>query len=111
MDNIANITGEPNRGNITTSLANLRQFSENINAFGTELDTVTKKKAITETMNNLLTASVSMREILAKIQSGEGMLGHMIYKKRNFLDLMFGMGGGDGKSSKPSEKDKKEQKK
>lgn len=87
MDNLVQLTGPPNRDNVQASLANLRQFSDRMNTFSGDLETLSKEKKFTDTVNNFRDASASLKAILSKIESGQGTIGQLIYKS-DFYDKM-----------------------
>ena len=87
MDNIVQMTGEPNRENVKVSLANFRAFSENMTTLGDDLGEAAKDQKFSETIGNFRDASASLKAIFEKVESGEGTVGQLIYKT-DFYDKM-----------------------
>lgn len=79
MDNIIQITGDNNRENLSTTLVNLNEFSGKINTFGSDLESLSKDKAFSETMTNFHDASASLKAVLDQIRSGKGTIGKLVY--------------------------------
>lgn len=79
MDNMIQMTGEKNRENFSGTLVNLNEFSGKMNTFGTDMETLSREKAFSETVRNFHQASQSLNEVLAQIKSGKGTVGKLLY--------------------------------
>jgi len=77
--NLVAITGDENQENISVTLTNFRGFSDKMNTFGGELETISKDKMFSETVTNFHEASASLNNVLNQIKSGEGTIGKLIY--------------------------------
>ena len=85
----ANSLVETNAAAVSTSLTNLVGFSGELNQFSVELrQTVhTNKDELDVVMKNLRTASASLKDLTADLQSGKGVLGSFLQDEKLKEDM------------------------
>jgi phospholipid/cholesterol/gamma-HCH transport system substrate-binding protein len=79
VEQIGNIF-KTNEAAISGSVSNLARFSDELNKLADELNqtVVTNRASMTRAMNNLETASRSVTNMLAGVQSGKGLVGALL---------------------------------
>lgn len=88
MDEVQSLVAT-NRPVLNGSVSNLAVFSEQMNHLATSLDQVvqTNSTQIAQAVDNVESATATLKEVMEDVQSGHGLVGRLIYDKEMAADV------------------------